>query len=84
MKSIMNMILTAIFAQVFALKLRQVNPQLRLFADLQMTDAQKVRLEGLIAEYFDGLNVECDSTTTLGDIYACVVNGLEKSPTRTA
>lgn len=72
-KALMTLSLDAIVAKVFRLAPKRIKPELRVIADLHMTPAQKLALACLVAEYFDGQQLELTATTTLGDIYARVV-----------
>jgi quinol monooxygenase YgiN len=72
-KALMTMSLDAIVLEVFGMGPDEVKPELRLYADLKMTDNQKNEFSDLVAEYFDGRQLELTRTTTLGDIFDCVV-----------
>ncbi len=74
MKFLMALVLNVIIADVFGMKLKTINPELRLSEDLRMTAQQKQKLEQLIAEYFDGLALDCRPEMSLADIHARVVD----------
>ncbi len=72
-KALMTMSLNAAVAEIFGLELDEIVPDLRLFADLRMTPEQQSEFTDLVAEYFDGVRIDFTPTTTLGDIFARVV-----------
>jgi hypothetical protein len=72
-KALMMMSLNAVVAEVFGIDLDDISPQLKVFADLHMTADQQTEFSGLVADYFDGIQVEFNPTTTLADIFEHVV-----------
>ncbi|HEX8986855.1 MAG TPA: hypothetical protein VF816_02760 [Rhodocyclaceae bacterium] len=75
MKSIMRAVLNGLVMDVFGLDPEVVLPSLSLYRDLRMSAEQRARLATLVAEYFDGQQLEIGPGTTLGDVYAQVVDG---------
>jgi hypothetical protein len=73
MKALMSTVLNAVVIEVFRMGLGDIRPELELQRDLRMTAAQRARLVDLVAEYFDGLRLEIGARTTVGDVYAQVV-----------
>jgi hypothetical protein len=73
MKALMASVLNAEIMRVFGLRRADIRPELGLLADLRMSPAQQSRLAAFVAEYFDGLRLKIGAHTTLGDVYAQVV-----------
>jgi hypothetical protein len=72
-KALMTMSLSAIIADIFERDLDAIDPWVHMYADLNM-DAQKRQvLEGMIAEYFDGLYVDFTRIEFLADLFEQVV-----------
>ena len=72
-KALMTMSLNAIFADIFGMEPEDITHGLRLYDDLRITDEQASELSGLVAEYFDGLQIRITASTTLGEIFDHVV-----------
>ncbi|HZV54845.1 MAG TPA: hypothetical protein VFF82_07895 [Rhodocyclaceae bacterium] len=72
-KALMTMSLNAVFANVFGLESGEIAPGLLVFSDLHMTADQQSEFSDLVSEYFDGLQLEFTSTTTVGDIFNRVI-----------
>ena len=73
-KGLMTMSLNAIVADVFDVEPDELKRELRLREDLGMTDLQQSALAEMIAEYFDGVEVDLVNSATLGDIFEVVVD----------
>lgn len=73
-KALMTMTLDAMVGKVFGLEPEEIAPGLRLYGDLHMSAVQRAQLAGLVAEYFEGVQLEFTPATTLGDIAARVVD----------
>ena len=72
-KALMTMSLKAIVGEVFGLEPEEIVPGLQVFSDLRMTADQESEFADLVAEYFDGLKLKFNPTTTLGDVFDYVV-----------
>jgi hypothetical protein len=72
-KALMTMSLNAVVAEVFGMEPDEIRPGLRVFDDLHMTPDQQSEFAGLVAEFFDGLQVEFTPTTTLDEIFDHVI-----------
>ncbi len=72
-KALMTMSLNAVVAEVFGIEPDEIVPGLRVFDDLHMTPDQQSEFTGLVAEFFDGLQVEFTPTTTLDEIFDRVI-----------
>jgi hypothetical protein len=72
-KALMAMSLNAVVADVFALELDQIRPELRLYDDLRMTQQQAAEFAELVAEYFDGVQLRFTPQSTLGEIFDGVI-----------
>lgn len=72
-KAIMTMSLNAIVAQVFACDLDDIEPNLHMYTDLHMDAQKQLELDEIIAEYFDGLQVDFSSIEWLADLFEQVV-----------
>jgi hypothetical protein len=73
-KGLMTMSLNAIIADIFDVEPDELKRELRLREDLGMTDRQQVELAEMIAEYFDGVEVDLANSSSLGDIFEVVVD----------
>ena len=72
-RAIMTMSLNAIVADVFGLDLDDIEPGLRLHTDLRMDTQKQLELGEIIAEYFDGLQVEFSRIELLADLFEQVI-----------
>lgn len=73
-KGLMTMSLNAIIADVFDVEPEELKRELRLREDLRMTLRQKEELREMIAEYFDGVEIDLENSKNLGDIFEVVVD----------
>lgn len=73
MKALMATVLNAVVIEVFRMGRGDIRPELELQRDLRMTAVQQAQLTNLVAEYFDGLRLQIGAATTLGDLYAQVM-----------
>jgi hypothetical protein len=72
-KALMTFGLDAVVFEVFGMEPTEIRPELRVYEDLGMTDAQAIELSELVAEYFDGVQLELTPMTTIGEIFDRVV-----------
>lgn len=72
-KNLMSMALKAVVAESLGVDLDDIEESAHLVRDLRMTPATARELRELIAETFDGLNVNLDSTPTYGALLEHVV-----------
>lgn len=72
-KGLMTISLNAIIADVFEVEPDELKRETRLRDDLRMTPQQQNQLSEMIAEYFDGIEVDLDGSECLGDIFEVVV-----------
>jgi len=72
-KGLMTMTLNSIVADIFDLDLDEIKLDASLYDDLAMTPAQQEELTELIAEYFDGLNIDFKQVHKLDEIYELVI-----------
>jgi hypothetical protein len=72
-KALMTMSLNAVVSEVFGMEPDDIAPELRVFSDLHMNADQQAEFTELVAEYFDGLELEFEPGTTLGEIFDRVV-----------
>lgn len=69
----MTMSLNAIIADVFERDLDDIETGLHMYADLDMDAKQRLVLGKVIAEYFDGLQVDFSRIKLLADLFEQVV-----------
>lgn len=72
-KGLMAISLNAIIADVFEVEPDELKREMSLRGDLRMTPQQQMSLSGMIAEYFDGIEINLDGNECLGDIFEVVV-----------
>ena len=72
-KNLMGMSLMAVIAESLDIEIDEVEETHRLVADLHMDSEGKQRLEGMIAEVFDELKVNLNTTPTVGALLDKVV-----------
>lgn len=72
-KGLMAISLNAIIADVFEVEPDELKREMSLRGDLRMTPQQQMSLSGMIAEYFDGTEINLDGSECLGDIFEVVV-----------
>lgn len=72
-KALMSMSLNSIIADVFDMDLDDIKLELNLRNDMHMNNNQQSGLAEMIAEYFDGLQVDFDSIHTLNDLFEIVI-----------
>jgi acyl carrier protein len=73
MKNLMGMSLMAVIAEALQTDIDAVAESSHLVRDLQMDSAGKRQLEALIAEVFDGLQLNLDTTPTVAALLDRVV-----------
>jgi hypothetical protein len=78
LKAIMTMSLNAIIAEVFGRDLDDIEPGLHMYTDLNMDKQKQLELGEIIAEYFDGLQVEFSRVELLDDLFEQVVGAAFK------
>ncbi len=72
-KNLMGMSLMAVIAESLEVDIDEIEETSHLRLDLQMDAAAQTRLEMLIADYFDGLEVDLNTTPTVGALLERVV-----------
>lgn len=72
-KNLMGMSLMAVIAESLQLDIDAIDETQHLTNDLQMDAAGKKRLEAMIAEVFDGLRLNLNTTPTVGVLLDKVV-----------
>lgn len=72
-KNLMSMALKAVVAESLGVELEDIEDSSHLVRDLRMTPATARELRELIADTFDGLSVNLDSTPTYGTLLEYVV-----------
>ena len=72
-KNLMLMALRAAIAQALDVELDEIEPEVRLVADLGMDDAKREELAELVADTFDGLTIDLQAIETIGELYEQVV-----------
>jgi acyl carrier protein len=72
-KNLMGLSLMAVIAESLEIDIDEVDETSRLVADLHMDSEGKQRLEGMIAEVFDELQVNLNTTPTVGSLIDKVV-----------
>jgi acyl carrier protein len=72
-KALMSMSLNSLVADVFGLDPDEIDPELELRRDLHMDPAKASALRHQIADFFDGLQVNLRGVTTLGELFARVI-----------
>lgn len=72
-KNLMLMALRAAIAQALDVELEDIEPEVRLVADLGMDAEKGEELVELVADTFDGLTIDLETIETIGDLYECVV-----------
>ncbi len=72
-KNLMGMSLMAVIAESLGTEIDSIEESDRLVADLQMDSEGKQRLESMIAEVFDELQVNLNTTPTVGALLDRVV-----------
>jgi acyl carrier protein len=73
MKNLMGMSLMAVIAEALQTDIDEVAETSHLVRDLRMDSAGKRQLEALIAEVFDGLQLNLDTTPTVAALLDRVV-----------
>lgn len=72
-RALMTMSLNAVVADVFNLEPEDLRPELRVHGDLHMNGEQAAEFGALVAEYFDGQQLDLTADVTLGEIFDQVV-----------
>lgn len=72
-RALMTMSLNAVVADVFDLEPEDLRPELRVYGDLHMNADQAGEFSALVAEYFDGQQLDFGADATLGEIFDQVV-----------
>lgn len=72
-KALMTMSLNAIIADTFDLELEDIKRDLRLSEDLHMDATLQSQLSELVAEYFDGLQLDYSQVKTVDDLFDVIV-----------
>ncbi len=72
-KNLMNMSLKAVLADALATDIDTVSDSSRLVEDLHMNDRESRHLTALIAEVFDGLQIDLTQTPTIAALLEQVV-----------
>ena len=72
-KVLMTMSFNSVVEEVFGIDLDAIDLNLRLHADLHMTQAMQEEFADKIADYFDGAQVDFEKARTLDDVFDEVV-----------
>ena len=73
-RSLMSMTLNSAIAMTFDKDLDDIELSMNFTKDLQMSDAQKLELEEMVAEYFDGLEVNLSEYPTVENLFDFVIH----------
>ena len=72
-KNLMSMSLMAVLAESLGAEIDEIPTDARLVEDLNMDHSKELVLRGLIAEYFDGLEVDLTETPTVDTLLDRIV-----------
>ncbi len=73
-KNLMGMSLMAVIAEALDRDIDEIAHEARLVEDLGMTAEGRAEMEEMIADVFDGLEVNLNRLRTVGALFDCVVN----------
>ena len=73
-RSLMSMTLNSAIAMVFDLDLDDIQLTMHLKQDLKMTEQQALELQEMVAEYFDGIELDLNELNTIEDLFDYVIH----------
>lgn len=72
-RNLMRMSLLVLLSESLDTEVEDIACEARLVEDLKLDKAKTDRLKGLVAEYFDGLQVNLDDTPTIENLLEKIV-----------
>jgi hypothetical protein len=73
-RSLMAMTLNSAIAMVFDLDIDDIELSMNFAEDLEMSVAQSNELQDLVAEYFDGIEIDLATITTVENLFDFVIH----------
>lgn len=72
-KALMTMSLNALISDTLDIDIDALDDSLDLRRDIGMQPAEEIKLAQAIAEYFNGLTINMEHITTIGDLHQSII-----------
>ena len=72
-RNLMRMSIMVLLSELFDIDIDEVSEDARLVEDMKLDETKAARLNELIAEYFDGLQINLDETPTVDSLMEKIV-----------